>query len=214
MMACRSKKHLPFFKKWQFYACVIFLTLFIKLSFGYFGEAVQLYIYQRSRSYAESIISQTITDDVLVNFSSKTFILKNYDSTGKLTMASVDAAQANLVRTKASNSLIQSIASINTQVDFQSISIPVGYFFSRNYFLANGIRVPIKLETIGSAKSDIKSKVTSYGINSSLIELFLEISIEMQVMIPFQQQKIEILYNVPLAMEIINSEIPYVFLQP
>lgn len=210
-MACQLKKPFNLFKRWQFYATVVFLTVFIKMSFGYFGEAVQLYIYQKSRSYAETIVSKTIQEDILTNYTAEGFIQKNYDSTGKLTLASLDSYQANLVRAQVAKSLIKSIESINLQEDFQSLMIPLGYFFSRNYFLANGIRVPINLEIIGSAKSDINSNVKSYGINSSLIEIVLDVSIEMQIMVPFQQQKIDILYEIPLAMEIINSDVPFVY---
>ena len=88
--------------------------------------------------------------------------------------------------------------------------IPLGYFFSRNYFLANGIRVPINLEIIGSTKLDIKSDVKSYGINSSLVEINLEVGIKMQIMVPFQREQIDLVYNIPLAMEIINSDVPFV----
>lgn len=210
-MACQLKKPFNLFKRWQFYATVVFLTVFIKMSFGYFGETVQLYIYQKSRSYAETIVSKTIQEDILTNYTAEGFIQKNYDSTGKLTLASLDSYQANLVRAQVAKSLIKSIESINLQEDFQSLMIPLGYFFSRNYFLANGIRVPINLEIIGSAKSDINSNVKSYGINSSLIEIVLDVSIEMQIMVPFQQQKIDILYEIPLAMEIINSDVPFVY---
>lgn len=210
-MACLLKKHSNLFKSWRFYTCCIILVIFVKMGFGYFSDAVQLYICQKSRSYAEITISNIIEDDILTNFKSEGFVIKSYDSNGKITSASLDSYQANLVRSEVSQNLIKCIETINEQEDFQMINIPLGYFFSRNYFLANGVRVPINLEIIGSAKSDINSDVKSYGINSCLVEIYLDISIEMQIMIPFQKQKIEVLYKIPLAMEVINSDVPFLY---
>ncbi|UKI48798.1 MAG: sporulation protein YunB [Clostridium sp.] len=32
----------------------------------------------------------------------------------------------------------------------------------------------------------------------------------MQIMVPFQREQIDLVYNIPLAMEIINSDVPFV----
>ena len=184
--------------------------IFAKFSFGYFSETVKLYIDQKSRIYAMDIISDSINNDVLSNINDTQIVDKVYDNNKELMSASINTYQANLIRAYVAKSVNKSIESINEQDDFKYIMIPLGYFFSRNYFLANGIRVPINLEIIGSTKLDIKSDVKSYGINSSLVEINLEVAIKMQIMVPFQREQIDLVYNIPLAMEIINSDVPFV----
>ncbi len=209
-MVWKLKKRLRLFKRIEIYLCIAIFMIFAKFSFGYFSETVKLYIDQKSRIYAMDIISDSINNDVLSNINDTQIVDKVYDNNKELMSASINTYQANLIRAYVAKSVNKSIESINEQDDFKYIMIPLGYFFSRNYFLANGIRVPINLEIIGSTKLDIKSDVKSYGINSSLVEINLEVAIKMQIMVPFQREQIDLVYNIPLAMEIINSDVPFV----
>ena len=92
---------------------------------------------------------------------------------------------------------------------FKSIEIPLGYFFGRNYFLSNGVKVPIELEVIGNQSIEIKSSVESYGINTTILKVELHVSLDIQSVIPFQSAKIKTNTIIPLSLEIINNEIPY-----
>lgn len=80
------------------------------------------------------IISDSINNDVLSNIKDTQIVDKVYDNNKELMSASINTYQANLIRAYVAKSVNKSIESINEQDDFKYIMIPLGYFFSRNYF--------------------------------------------------------------------------------
>lgn len=87
-------------------------------------------------------------------------------------------------------------------------SIPLGAV-SGNAFLANlGPRVPVKMNLIGSIDSDIETKISQYGINNALIEVFVKIQITEKINLPLSSKDTTVTNNIPIAMKIVQGKIP------
>lgn len=152
-----------------------------------------------------------MTEEVLTTMGEEPLFTQQYDDNGKVSYAYLNTYRVNQIRTQATKSLIVSIAEIDAHRDFDFVEIPLGYFFSRNYFLANGVRIPINLEVLGSHSIDFSSEVVEYGINNSVIEVSLIIELEIQIFIPFQEKTIESTSKIPLSLEIISNDVPNVY---
>ncbi len=204
---------LRFFRKKKFYFLLIFLVVLItKMTTAYFGESIKAYIRQTAQDYCEEITINAIREEVIAKLEDNTFMKSNFDSNGKLTYSYLDTKLTNQVLVSTSTALMKSMDQIGKQNDFEKINIPFGYFFSRNIFVSNGTKIPIKLEAIGSQKTEIVPTVKEYGINSSLVEIALVITLEVQVMIPLQEDVFKDVINIPLSLEIINSDVPHLYL--
>ena len=78
-----------------------------------------------------------------------------------------------------------------------------------NSLLANvGPRIPLKIEMVSNFKVEIKNKITEYGMNNALMEVFIEISVNPVIVMPFMSNEISVVNTVPLVTEIIHGEIP------
>ena len=87
-------------------------------------------------------------------------------------------------------------------------NFPIG-IASGNVFIANlGPRIPVRIKFVGTTLNTIESKITEYGINNCLIELFVTMSIEREVILPVQFKREEISYRLPIATKIIMGQIP------
>jgi len=87
-------------------------------------------------------------------------------------------------------------------------NFPIG-IASRNVFIANmGPRIPVRIKFVGTTLNTIESKVTEYGINNCLIELFVTMSIEREIILPVQFKREKINYTLPIATKIILGKIP------
>ena len=73
------------------------------------------------------------------------------------------------LRSNISEYIVNCINEINDGDEFKSIELPLGYFFGRNYFLSNGIKVPIKLEVIGYQDVFIEKKLETIGLKYNRI---------------------------------------------
>jgi len=87
-------------------------------------------------------------------------------------------------------------------------AFPIG-IASRNVFIANfGPRIPVRIKFVGTTLNTIESKVTEYGINNCLIELFVTMNIEREIILPVQFRREKISYRLPIASKIIMGQIP------
>ena len=187
----------------------LIIGLIGRMSVGYFSDAVKTYAESIIINYSRNIIDQGVTNAVIDDLNGESLLQEVYDSNGKVSYAYLDARKINMIRTNTSKYVTEAIDVINNQDTFKSIEIPLGYFFGRNYFLSNGIKVPIELEVIGNQSIEIKSSVESYGINTTILKVELHVSLDIQSVIPFQSAKIKTNTIIPLSLEIINNEIPY-----
>ncbi len=178
------------------------------MSTGYFGESIELYTKQQAKEYSEKIILDSLKEDVISIIGEDGLSKKVTNTNGNVVYSYIDTFKANKIRLQASNSMSEAINKINDHNDFNRLELPFGYFFSRNIFLSNGIKVPVDLKVVGSHKIEIVSNVLDYGINSSVIEIVLQITVDVQVAIPFQGNSITTISKIPLSIEVINSEVP------
>lgn len=82
-----------------------------------------------------------------------------------------------------------------------------------NPLLANiGPKIPLNLKTVGNTKSQIKTKITEYGLNNALIEVSVELSASIVIQMPFISKEITIKNTVPLTMELIQGVVPETYL--
>lgn len=92
--------------------------------------------------------------------------------------------------------------------------IPEGIIFS-NVLLANsGPSIPIKLNFIGQVSSNIQTKVESYGINSVYLEVFIHVEVKERVTMPLRTEEVTVSTDIPLAMKIIQGNIPNYYQSP
>ena len=81
-----------------------------------------------------------------------------------------------------------------------------------NIILANiGPKIPVKLNMIGDILTNINTKVTDYGINNAVVEIIVDVEVYEQVILPFTTKRITINTDIPIAVKLIQGEIPSYF---
>lgn len=176
---------------------------------GYFSTAVNAYTESVILNYAKEIVDLGVTEGVVELLDGKSILNEVYDSNGKVSYAYLDAQTINYLRNNISRYVAKCINEINDGKKLDTIEFPLGYFFGRNYFLANGIKVPIDIEVVGYQDIEIEKIVESYGLNTTILQLNLIITLFIKTVIPFQSDIIESRSSIPIALEILNNDIPY-----
>lgn len=88
------------------------------------------------------------------------------------------------------------------------LKIPLGEIYN-NFLLADlGPKIPVKLKIIGNIETKINTNVKNYGINSSLIELSLDITVKEKVILPISTNEIRVNQTFPLTIKMIEGKIP------
>ena len=92
------------------------------------------------------------------------------------------------------------------------LEVPLGVI-SNSALLTNlGPKVPVKLSLIGDVSSGFSTEVEEYGINNALITLNIDIEINAKVVLPFVSNDMNISASIPIAMKVIQGNIPEYYL--
>lgn len=88
---------------------------------------------------------------------------------------------------------------------------PIG-LASSNILLSNlGYRIPLKLELNSNVLTGIKTKVTNYGLNNALIEVYLKVSFISNVIYFSLDEAINSDYEILLASRMVMGRVPDMF---
>lgn len=101
----------------------------------------------------------------------------------------------------------------DTEIETEDLiyKIPLRYI-TGNYTLSNiGPKVPLKAKVIGSVVSNIKTEVSSYGINNSLLKVYIDVTVNMRFMLPLISKDVLVNNSIPLVVKIIQGKIPNVY---
>lgn len=89
--------------------------------------------------------------------------------------------------------------------------IPLG-LITRSPALVNfGPKVPFKARIIGNVVSNIKTEITPYGINNSLLKVYIDITVSSRLSMPFISEEVSTLVSTPIVIKLINGRIPNVY---
>lgn len=87
--------------------------------------------------------------------------------------------------------------------------VPIGVVFG-NSFLANiGPKVPVKIKYSGNVGLDVKTRVSQYGINSALIEVYIYVEVTQRTILPFSSKDIKLTSEIPIVMKVVKGSTPY-----
>lgn len=153
---------------------------------------------------AATIITNEETTNAIKNYKYSDFIIIHKDENGNILML-----ESNM---KNINDVISDVAyriqtTINDTQD-EDVTISLGSFTGISILSGRGVKVPIRISTIGNVKTNVKSEFISQGINQTLHRLYLEIECEISVLTPFNTINEAIDNQLILAENIIVGEIP------
>lgn len=88
------------------------------------------------------------------------------------------------------------------------IKVPY-YSWTNNLLLMNlGPKVFVKVNLLENVRGDLYTKVTSYGINSILVNLYITIYIKESLLYPASSKQIEYNFEMLIASKVIQGKIP------
>ena len=180
---------------------IILIKCFSKISDKILNDYIELNI----RNNISNIVNGSIKN-VLYSNSYDNLIISSNNS-NKVSYLDFDNNKINKLNYEITNDILNSISVIENSN--QGIYyIPIGVLYNTTILNYLGPKIPFKIELIGSINNETSINVKEYGINSSLVELLLNIEINMQVIMPFRSKRITVNKSIILDSKIIQAEVP------
>lgn len=89
-----------------------------------------------------------------------------------------------------------------------TLTIPLGSVINNNYFYNLGPKIPVKVNFVGSVLTNLETKITNYGLNNALVEVFVFIEFHNQIMAPFKTKDMTFKYDAVIASMMIEGKVP------
>jgi len=153
-------------------------------------------------------------------------IIRNYDNTIQLIRYNTE--EVNQMKVKITSQLEDDLSNM-TKGDFEKINLNLNNisddYYSKindgiifmvsvgsatgNSLLSNlGPKIPLNLTLIEEVTANIDTKITEYGLNNAMVEVYMKLEATTIIHMPFLSKKVHIQNNIPIAMEIIQGSVP------
>lgn len=209
------------------YIIVLLIVLGIIISFKIINKRVSPIMIsiaeEETKKISDIIINDSVKKELDNGLTFEKLFITTYDN-NNLSTIDFDSIIVNKLLNNVTSNIISSIKSVeNGNIDNLNMlknyninklkkgiiyEIPLAYSYN-NVFLSNiSPKIPVKIHMIGNVNSNIRTKVTDYGINNALLEVYLDIEIELQVILPLLSSNIINKSSIPIAIKMINGDIP------
>ena len=187
-------------------ALILFVYLYIaKLATPLLIETTQAQV----KVYANKAMNIAITEAMNQNITYDDLVNVTTDSSGKISLI-----QANTIQINALSKLIGrvTISSLNELVKVP-IKIPLGAFSGIPLLAGVGPKIPLNVYPYGDVSCRFESKFISAGINQTQHKIYLYVSCNINVIIPFSSIKVLTNSEVLICESVILGDIPETFLK-
>ena len=90
--------------------------------------------------------------------------------------------------------------------------IPSGIILGYSPLNNLGPKIPVRLSLAGDIVSHVNTKVTNYGINNAIVEISIVLEVSEYVILPLISNEIKIKTEVPVAVKLIQGNVPNYYL--
>lgn len=183
---------------------IFFVFLGINFLNNYFGERVSIYMSNRGTVYTQNYIKNAINESVVNELDIDSMYLITKDSNEKITSVLINTAQVNKILSLTNNSMENSIMKLSEE----KLELPLSIILGENLFNKMGPNISLRILPVGKYECDIISSVSEYGINNSLFEIYINVSVLIETIVPLQKVESKVNCKIPLVVQIIQGEVP------
>ena len=135
------------------------------------------------------------------------FVDLSKDESGNITAISGNMAHINALSTAILDRVMESAE--DGTID---IAIPLGNLFGVNLLSGKGPDINVEIVVLTSSKTDFMSSIQAVGINQSEYQLMLEITIDIDVLVPWDTESATTVTEVIIADTVIVGQVPDTYL--
>lgn len=211
---------------------IIFFLLFLFLTFRFISARASPilmdYAEMEITKLSNIIINKAISKQLVENASIDDLFIVTKDSSGEIKTIDFNSVVVNKFLSTTTSSIQLSLKQIEEgNIDLLELpeeilihydeknlkkgivyEIPSGVIFGNSLLSNLGPKIPIKFSLVGDINSNIKTKITNYGINNALMEVSMHIKVTEKALLPFLSKKIVVENNVPISIKMIEGSVP------
>ena len=186
---------------------ILIPLLSIKAVDNYFSERTNEFL-EQAVAFAASDIFSTASLEVAALSSEENFLKYKYDSSNNITGVYVDTIVVNKILALVSNLISDSLNNGQIKERLGMVEIPLGQLCSKALFANIGPNIKIETSPMSSYTTDLFTETSEFGINNTLLEVYIKATISIEAFIPLKSQNITLETKIYLISEVLQGSIP------
>ncbi len=186
--------------------CVILMFLF-RLQFG---DSIRNLAETQVRNSTSDLINDAIDQQIITgNIQYDRIVYFEKDLNGRITALKTNMSEVNRLKTAILNLINDEILALDTE----DIGIPAGSLLIPEFMSGRGPVIPVQVLSIRNSDASFTSNFTEAGINQTLQQLILDVSVDVTVLVLGQAENFTVSSQVVVAETIIVGQVPDTFFQ-
>ena len=146
-------------------------------------------------------------DDGVIQYDRIVYFEKDLE--GRITALKTNMSEINRLKTDILNIINDEILALDTS----DIGIPIGSLIFPEFLSGRGPAIPVRILAIRNSDANFSSSFTQAGINQTLHQLIMEVSVDVAVLVLGQTNGFTVSSQVVVAETVIVGDVPNTFLQ-
>jgi sporulation protein YunB len=158
----------------------------------------------RVKQIATEAINEAITSQVTLGQDFDQLVSWKMDTSGKVSGFMLNYAE----HMKITSNTFKVVQDTLNDVHQLSEHIPVGMALGSPLLASFGPGVPVRIEPQGAAKVELSTRQRDAGINMILVEVFIHVSVDVAVVIPFDMEHEMVDTEIPISYLLVVGDVP------
>ena len=198
----------------RFIIIVVLLCVILAVGFFHFRTTYQGAICALSETQVKNSTSDLINDAIdrqieTGNIQYDRMVYFEKDINGRITALKTNMSEVNRLKTDVINIINDDILALDTT----DLGIPLGSIFLPEFLSGRGPQIPVSILSIRNSEATFSSSFSQAGINQTLHQLIMEISVDVTVLVLGQTNSFTVSSQVVVAQTIIVGNVPDTYFQ-
>lgn len=197
------------FMRRVFMLCIILLALFIVLR-GKYRTVIRDLAETQVKNTTSDLTNDAIAKQIAageIQYDRIVYFEKDLD--GRITALKTNMSEINRLKTDILNIINDEILALDTS----DIGIPLGSMFLPEFLSGKGPSIPVHILSIRNSDANFVSHFTEAGINQTLHQVNMEVSVDVAVLVLGETSSFTITSEVVVAETVIVGQVPDTLLQ-
>lgn len=205
-----------------FFLIIIFSSIIFKIYGDNTTEKSITLINQKIDKVLYQFFNELITDEIINKEKVNDILEITKNNKGEILTVNYDLEKTYKILTEVAKILSKSISDLeNGKIDVKLydkyldsgengliLYIPL-FLSSNNIFINNlGPRIPVLINFNENVLANVKTKVTNYGFNNALLEIYITIEMQKLIITPVIEDEEKFNYDILVAALVVNGSVP------
>lgn len=175
-----------------------------------FNDAIRALAQTQVTNTTSDLINDAIDrqiEDGTIQYDRMVYFEKDLD--GRITALKTNMSEVNRLKTNILNLINDEILALSTD----DLGVPLGNLFLPEFLSGRGPDIPVQILTIRNSDASFSSNFTQAGINQTLQQINMQVSVDVTVLVLGQTNSFTVSSQVIVAETIIVGDVPNTYFQ-